>query len=83
MEQKEKTPQAFPTTRSYKTGHGDIMHETIPGMTLRDYFAAKAMQGNFASCNPGFIDTSPEMLKMLAESYYAIADAMLAERSKA
>ena len=48
------------------------------GMTLRDYFAAKAMQGFMANKN---IPTrfSPEDD---ASYFYAIADAMLAERAK-
>jgi hypothetical protein len=47
------------------------------GMTLRDYFAAKAMQGLLSARNP--------MLTKIAdivEGAYAMADAMLAERSK-
>lgn len=45
------------------------------GMTLRDYFAAKAMQGIFANgCTH-----SPEEL---ARVCYVAADAMLEERNK-
>lgn len=48
-----------------------------PGMSLRDYFAAKAMQG---------IVTHEDMWNQLdstiAESAYALADAMLAQREK-
>lgn len=48
------------------------------GMTLRDYFAAKAMQGLLASplCPDSF---NP---KQKAASAYAVADAMLAARQK-
>lgn len=45
------------------------------GMTLRDYFAAKALQG--------FIGTTYEedqSFKEVAESCYRYADAMMAER---
>ena len=47
------------------------------GMTLRDYFAAKAMQGMIASygCSRSEVD-------VIAESAYDCADAMLKERAK-
>ena len=48
-----------------------------PGMTLRDYFAAKAMQGMFAGRNGSVLTASD-----WATQAYIIADAMLAERSK-
>ena len=51
------------------------------GMTLRDYFAAKAMHGfitNFDTRRSDIIDV-PE----LARSAYYVADAMIAERNKA
>jgi hypothetical protein len=46
------------------------------GMTLRDYFAAKAMQGMMADHTR---DNSPAEI---SEWAYKIADAMLKERSK-
>ena len=51
------------------------------GMSLRDYFAAKAMQGELASQN---IDESwPERSDdHLAKRCYHVADAMLEERDK-
>ena len=54
--------------------------ETIQGksgMTLRDYFAAKAMQGMIAAVgyHRGEVD-------FMAESAYDCADAMLLERAK-
>jgi hypothetical protein len=51
---------------------------TWEGMTLRDYFAAKAMQGMLATD----IDCSPEQVPSIVESAYILADAMLAERNK-
>ena len=47
------------------------------GMTLRDYFAAKAMQG-FVSDQDWRIDMGPEET---AKAAYTQADAMLAARS--
>ena len=54
---------------------------TVEGMTLRDYFAAKAMNGfitNFDTMRSDIIDV-PE----LARSAYYVADAMIEERNKA
>lgn len=53
------------------------------GMTLRDYFAAKAMQGDWASQNletNGVFSTEHSNFKSAAENYYAMADAMLRVR---
>lgn len=46
------------------------------GMTLRDYFAAKAMQGLLSS------PTDPSSAKAAAEWSYEMADAMLAAREQ-
>jgi len=53
------------------------------GMTLRDYFAAKAMQGWLASfsCESRH-PTESGGAKYVAAASYAMADAMLAERNK-
>ena len=60
-------PQAFP--------HGDPTHGGEQGMTLRDYFAAKAMQ------NMGDLTTKPyNNLQTKAEIAYQMADAMLKAR---
>jgi hypothetical protein len=48
-----------------------------PGMTLRDYFAAKAMQS--MNARPDYADTPADAIALDA---YALADAMLAERNK-
>lgn len=48
------------------------------GMTLRDYFAAKAMQGALSGNHP--ITLANDCETWVAEAAYAIADAMLAAR---
>jgi hypothetical protein len=48
------------------------------GMTLRDYFAAKAMQGILAGTHPIVKETEP--LPTVARVAYAQADAMLEAR---
>lgn len=50
----------------------------LQGMSLRDYFAAKAMQG-FAS-NPTFVEIID--YAYVAKHSYKWADAMLKERNK-
>jgi hypothetical protein len=62
---------AFPT-------HFDGKQAADHGMTVRDYFAAKAMQGLIASNDAG----AGDRISDIPAYAYLIADAMLAERSK-
>lgn len=72
----ESGESAFPLEASEYGGHGSQF-----GMSLRDYFAAKAMQG-FAA-NPSMIDNNDsKSIAYVAAASYAMADAMLAERAK-
>lgn len=48
-----------------------------PGMTLRDYFAAKAIQAFFTDCDMSW---GNESLAIGAEAAYRLADAMLKAR---
>jgi hypothetical protein len=61
---------AFPFTH-----HSDGDSITATGMTLRDYFAAKAMQGLLASSVNGKMDE-------FASRSYKMADAMLKTRAE-
>lgn len=69
---------AFPYNNSWDERKGWDLREK--GMTLRDYFASKAMQGYVAGVlsdeNVGFV------AKDCAKMAYEIADAMIEERSK-
>lgn len=71
MSKKEKGGAAFP-----QSGFDRWAPEV--GMTLRDYFAAKAMQG-IVSTVPHHSRVDPSDV---AEEAYQFADAMLAERDK-
>ena len=62
---------AFPSAGD---GNETWAHE---GMTLRDYFAAKAMQGILAGWASGLPPSS-----IAAEAAYDLADAMLKARNK-
>ena len=66
MTSKDNGGPAFPTE-----------YGAVSGMTLRDYFAAKAMQGMIVAVgyHRGEVD-------FIAESAYDCADAMLNERCK-
>ena len=69
---------------SKKTGGPAFPHKKYDigyaGMTLRDYFAAKAMQGIIAASNE---DGGPYYFEeAVAENAYLMADAMIAEREK-
>lgn len=73
---------AFPV----KTDMADGSSIESMGMSLRDYFAAKAMQGDW-SCQSGdsgyFIDcVNDDAINEAGELYYRMADAMLRAREK-
>jgi hypothetical protein len=65
---------AFP--RPASEAHQNGMHKPQEGMTLRDYFAAKAMQGLVENANWRGM---PE--DALAKESYKLADAMLKARA--
>lgn len=74
---------AFPvSTSDASAGHQDGPNTwQFPGMALRDYFAAKAMQGMWASDTEGWhCSGSTDALASRAHDAYAMADAMLKAR---
>lgn len=68
--------KAFPNQGKTKYGVGGIKYQEITdeGMDLRDYFAAKALQGFLA--NP---ETAPNEVNVIA-ACWGIADAMMKAR---
>ncbi len=64
---------AFPYEQKF--GDGTAMRHI--GMTLRDYFAAKAMQGSLAASVFDYAE-----IELEAQNAYAIADAMLKARKQ-
>jgi hypothetical protein len=54
-----------------------IIHD---GMTLRDYFAAKAMQADMSTYSEDLIYEKSEWFEARATQWYAVADAMLKAR---
>ena len=78
---KIENPQAFPTDYQIKDNYGSIHHEGESGMTLRDYFAAKAMLKILPDVKD--IDEKKGLpVGPVAELSYQMADAMLKERIK-
>lgn len=67
---------AFPMPGMTGLPDGSFMYGE-DGMTLRDYFAAKAMQGDVTRV--GYYSPGERML-MAAKNAYAMADAMLEAR---
>ena len=76
-----------------KNGGGPAFPDGSPssGMSLRDYFAAAALQGIYANSNDAFLLTAAKEAESHSESDSAItyaryayeaADAMLSERDK-
>ncbi|NEG99720.1 hypothetical protein GQQ22_13420 [Pantoea agglomerans] len=74
--EKDTGGQAFPKQQWEYDGHGNVLPYQEDGMTMRDYFAAKAMQGELAS------GTASNYLDNIASRSYAIADAMLRARGQ-
>ena len=79
---REQGGTAFPTSVSADSGGG--LNHGAPGMTLRDYFAAKAMQGLLADSadRPDEDESIDDFIEDTATSAYMYADAMLAARSR-
>ena len=80
-------PPAFPTTKPL-----DSWGDPNQGMTLRDYFAAKALQGYISArgWHPDFtypadfnFDAGKRAADAVAVASYQYADAMLAAREEA
>lgn len=65
-----KNEPAFPS-------HGSMGEVAYEGMTLRDYFSAKAMMALIA-----FYASKDQNESVIADLAYIQADAMLAERDK-
>jgi hypothetical protein len=73
---------AFPVVKHWANGH---IEQVAAGMSLRDYFAAKALRGVMQMVADGKHEPSVEELHLkqvdfIAKSSYELADAMLKAR---
>ena len=72
--------KAFPSNPDYIDQYGNNKH-VEDGMDLRDYFAAKAMQGMLS--NPELVDTMGESTEIwIKDNVYKISDAMIEARRR-
>ena len=72
---KETGGQAFPRQQWEYDGQNNVLQYQEEGMTLRDYFAAKAMQSLPLSI-------SHNEQELIANAAYGMADAMLKARNQ-
>jgi hypothetical protein len=75
MNQIETGGPAFPVPM-FSVGHAKYEAQK-QGLALRDYFAAKAMQGQLSRPNAAYLSEEE-----VAKVAYMVADAMLKERNK-
>lgn len=83
MKQVDNSQPAFPAGVSSVKDAFEMNAAGMAGMSLRDYFAAKAIQG-LVSCEPFhsyLYEQDPILLPRAASFAYQIADAMLIARS--
>jgi hypothetical protein len=66
------------TRTNFENGMNAFPDADYRGMTLRDYFAAKAMQGMLSACT-GWSEAG---IERLAKCSYMTADAMLKARAE-
>jgi hypothetical protein len=80
---KPENPPAFPTVEYTTSNVSTPETRTTEGLSMRDYFAAKAMQGllsnSYYSSDMSGNTVFPEP-KYLSDKAYEIADAMLKAR---
>ncbi|WP_142501310.1 hypothetical protein [Klebsiella sp. 2680] len=79
---KETGGQAFPRQQWEYDGQNNVLQYQEEGMTLRDFFAAKAMEAIVRRYDGHSFGGGPNSpyYKELAEDAYNIADAMLKAR---
>lgn len=61
--------------------HGEFIDEYRPGITLRDYFAIRALVGDLMKAAPGAPRTA-SYREVFARRAYRMADAMMAAREE-
>lgn len=86
MSNKDNGGPAFPMAdfdnQTFQHQTVDELKRLLSGMSLRDYFAAKAMQGILAGVLADGSSFGTDLEFPVADAAYKAADAMLAERSK-
>jgi hypothetical protein len=85
MSTKETGGSAFPVQESSELNNGDRAQYAEPGMTLRDYFAAKAISGWLSSPDCATPPNNEQLdlwCDNQAKQAYRVADAMIKAREQ-
>lgn len=77
MENKPNNPNAFPIALK---DNSNPFRSDASGMSLRDYFAAKVLQGISSMEDKGTFNTLEEAIERQTKYCYLVADAMLKQR---
>lgn len=78
---KETGGQAFPQQQWEYDGQNNVLQYQEEGMTLRDYFAAKAMQGLITGAMSDGSKHEQEAIEPISAIAYQFADAMIKARN--
>lgn len=81
MSDNPPNPPAFPVEGNYTSDVGQI-YPIDYGMSLRDYFAGRAIPSVIRMCVTDQLENGETVEELFARKAYQVADAMLAERSK-
>jgi hypothetical protein len=79
MNTKDDGGPAFPVGEEFDERSGDVTRYSSPGMSLRDYFAAKAMQALIAE-GAGH-NSDPRQIGPMCSTAYDWADSMMKARA--
>ena len=83
MNKRDTGGPAFPFVHEIESDrHGMRAVYVEAGMTLRDYFAAKALQGLLANPNQDYAPMAQSALDSVVHDAYRVADVMLQVRGK-
>lgn len=82
---KEDGGNAFPVAdydhMTFQPANVDVHKRQLSGMSLRDYFAAKAIQGLIAGSMADGSSWGKDDAQLMAQTAYEVAEAMLAARN--
>lgn len=82
MVKKDDGGPAHPAPDAARARFGESNPDAFMGMSLRDYFAAKAMQGFASGVGDMCLEDIEKSIPISAKLAYAMADTMIAERAK-
>lgn len=79
---KDNSNPAFPAPEASIARFGEGNADAFMGISIRDYFAAKAMQEGVTVLMDVDEHDADRVMKLIAKASYMMADAMLKERAK-